>query len=113
MRLISIVAAFVSLLYALYLGLHGLPGQMITKDSDAARISSSSAQPWVFGLVFAGVLAVFCLGVALRIEVMVSCALFMLSVGSAVLFTSYGLHFLPITSFLIFLTYYERRTRVR
>jgi len=109
-RLISIVVASVSLIYALYVGLHGFPGETIVKG-EGARISGS-AQPWVFGLAFAGTLGAFCVGVALRIDVIVSCALIILGVGSAVLFTSYGLHFAVITAILACLTYYGHEARV-
>lgn len=105
-RVAALVIGATGLLYALYLGLYGLPFQIVVKG-DGGQPAHYSAQPWVFGLAFAGVLAVFCVGVASRIQVMVGTALLILTVGSVLLFTSFGPHFAVITAVLAALTHYN------
>ena len=118
-RLVSILIAVFSLLYALYLALHGFEGQTVIKtsvrsaryvssDAGVPRPSGLSSEPWPFAFAFAGMLAAFCVGVIFKIEVVIRCALVLLVCGSAVFFTSYGLPFAVIAVILAVITHYGR-----
>jgi hypothetical protein len=99
-RVISMSVALAAVIYAVYLGLHGLPHHVVT---EGGLYGVGPPLPWPLGPAFGALFGVFFVGVALRIQVMVVCALLLLGVGSALLITSYGLHFGVITLILTIL----------
>src|SRR4029079_15825118 len=76
--------------FALYLGTHG---QVINTIAKGRTATIPITTPWPFGLPFAAILALFCIGELVKVEVVIWCSLVVLLAASIILFTSNGMPF--------------------